>query len=167
MGDQLPRPHQPKAEAEPKLRIASNPEFRPSSTKHPHPAPHPAPAAKPLANWPAYRAMLVAMPGSSLGLAVAALAILARVSSAHDNPNPAFPSDSDSLFWGPYKPNLYFGIRPRAPDGVWAGLMWSKFNKPEDLSRRKWPVSFSPPSFVRQPVPTAHMPRIQIHVRAE
>lgn len=34
--------------------------------------------------------------------------------------------NNQSLFWGPYKPNLYFGIRPRSPEGIWTGLMWSK-----------------------------------------
>jgi mannosyl-oligosaccharide glucosidase len=43
---------------------------------------------------------------------------------------------NESLLWGPYKPNLYFGVRPRTPDGVWTGLMWSKFNDPNDLSRQ-------------------------------
>lgn len=30
-----------------------------------------------------------------------------------------------SLFWGPYRPNLYMGIRPRAQDDFLAGLMWA------------------------------------------
>src|SRR5690242_13724007 len=34
--------------------------------------------------------------------------------------------NNQSLFWGPYKPNLYFGVRPRTPKGLWTGLMWSK-----------------------------------------
>lgn len=33
--------------------------------------------------------------------------------------------NNQSLFWGPYKPNLYFGVRPRAPEGLFTGLMWS------------------------------------------
>ena len=33
---------------------------------------------------------------------------------------------SDSVpLWGPYRPNLYVGIRPRIPNSVLAGLMWS------------------------------------------
>jgi Glycosyl hydrolase family 63 N-terminal domain len=31
-----------------------------------------------------------------------------------------------SLLWGPYRPNLYFGIRPRIPKSLLAGLMWAK-----------------------------------------
>jgi len=29
-----------------------------------------------------------------------------------------------ALSWGPYRPNLYFGIRPREPNGPIFGLMW-------------------------------------------
>ncbi|KAI9095920.1 glycoside hydrolase, partial [Phlyctochytrium arcticum] len=31
---------------------------------------------------------------------------------------------NDSLFWGTYRPNLYFGTRSRAPETVLTGLMW-------------------------------------------
>lgn len=31
-----------------------------------------------------------------------------------------------SLLWGPYKPNLYFGIRPRIPKSLAVGLLWAK-----------------------------------------
>lgn len=33
---------------------------------------------------------------------------------------------NDSLFWGPYRPNLYFGVRPRTPKGLLTGLLWAK-----------------------------------------
>lgn len=33
---------------------------------------------------------------------------------------------NDTLFWGPYKPNLYFGVRPRLPKSLTTGLMWAK-----------------------------------------
>lgn len=29
-----------------------------------------------------------------------------------------------SLLWGPYRPNLYFGVRPRIPKSLLTGLMW-------------------------------------------
>ncbi|KAG6879960.1 hypothetical protein C0992_008894 [Termitomyces sp. T32_za158] len=28
------------------------------------------------------------------------------------------------LLWGPYRPNLYFGLRPRIPNSLMTGLMW-------------------------------------------
>lgn len=31
-----------------------------------------------------------------------------------------------SLLWGPYKPNLYFGVRPRIPKSLSASLLWSR-----------------------------------------
>ncbi|KAG0127972.1 glycoside hydrolase [Tuber indicum] len=33
---------------------------------------------------------------------------------------------NQSLVWGPYRPNLYFGVKPRIPKSMIAGLMWSK-----------------------------------------
>lgn len=45
--------------------------------------------------------------------------------------------NNQSLFWGPYKPNLYFGVRPRAPQGLWTGLMWGNVdNYPEVQSSK-------------------------------
>ncbi|KAI0255396.1 glycoside hydrolase [Lactifluus subvellereus] len=31
---------------------------------------------------------------------------------------------SDSLVWGTYRPNLYFGLRPRIPQSLMTGLLW-------------------------------------------
>ncbi|CAJ0752540.1 22683_t:CDS:2, partial [Entrophospora sp. SA101] len=31
---------------------------------------------------------------------------------------------NESLFWGTYRPNLYFGVRPRLPESLLSGLMW-------------------------------------------
>ena len=36
---------------------------------------------------------------------------------------PADETDQ-SLLWGPYRPNLYFGIRPRLPHSLMTGLIW-------------------------------------------
>lgn len=35
---------------------------------------------------------------------------------------------NDSLLWGPYRPNLYFGVRPRLPKSLLTGLLWAKVN---------------------------------------
>ncbi|KAG5645845.1 hypothetical protein DXG03_005187 [Asterophora parasitica] len=36
-----------------------------------------------------------------------------------------FSADTnDTLLWGPYRPNLYFGLRPRIPQSLMTGLMW-------------------------------------------
>lgn len=31
---------------------------------------------------------------------------------------------SDTLIWGAYRPNLYFGLRPRIKQSLMTGLMW-------------------------------------------
>ncbi|PFH52391.1 glycoside hydrolase family 63 protein [Amanita thiersii Skay4041] len=31
---------------------------------------------------------------------------------------------NDTLLWGPYRPNLYFGLRPRIPQSLMTGLIW-------------------------------------------
>jgi mannosyl-oligosaccharide glucosidase len=33
-------------------------------------------------------------------------------------------SSSDSPVWGAYRPNLYFGLRPRLPQSLMTGLIW-------------------------------------------
>jgi mannosyl-oligosaccharide glucosidase len=35
-------------------------------------------------------------------------------------------ASNQSLLWGPYKSNLYFGVRPRIPKSLTAGLIWGK-----------------------------------------
>lgn len=35
-------------------------------------------------------------------------------------------SSNDTLLWGPYRPNLYFGIRPRIPKSLTSGLLWGR-----------------------------------------
>lgn len=36
--------------------------------------------------------------------------------------------NDESLFWGPYRPNLYFGIRQRNPLSLLTGLLWSNLD---------------------------------------
>ncbi|KAI5461508.1 family 63 glycoside hydrolase [Mariannaea sp. PMI_226] len=43
--------------------------------------------------------------------------------------------NNQSLFWGPYKPNLYFGVQPRTPNALSTGLMWGKVNSYEDIQQ--------------------------------
>lgn len=42
--------------------------------------------------------------------------------------NPAAQAHNESILWGPYKPNVYFGVRPRLPEGLWSSLMWANVN---------------------------------------
>jgi hypothetical protein len=36
--------------------------------------------------------------------------------------------------WGPYRPNVYLGLRPRVPNSLIAGLMWGKL---EDVEKSR------------------------------
>ncbi|KAK4505077.1 hypothetical protein PRZ48_003040 [Zasmidium cellare] len=50
---------------------------------------------------------------------------LAAVAAADDS-SVFSKASNDSLLWGPYRPNLYFGVRPRLPKSVLTGLLWSR-----------------------------------------
>lgn len=54
--------------------------------------------------------------------------LLLRASIHADEQIPLSTADTadQSLLWGPYRPNLYFGVRPRVPNSLLAGLMWSR-----------------------------------------
>ena len=41
-------------------------------------------------------------------------------------------TNNASLLWGPYRPNLYLGIRPRMPDSLIVGLMWGDLGDMEN-----------------------------------
>lgn len=44
-------------------------------------------------------------------------------------------SNEAPLLWGPYRPNVYLGIRPRVPESLVAGLMWGKLDEQEKFLR--------------------------------
>lgn len=46
---------------------------------------------------------------------------------------------NQSLMWGPYRPNLYFGVRPRLPQSLMGGLMWSRVDDFESVQQSKSP----------------------------
>ena len=43
-------------------------------------------------------------------------------------------TDNDTLLWGPYRPNLYFGVRPRLPNSILTGLAWANADTFEGVS---------------------------------
>lgn len=57
--------------------------------------------------------------------------------------------NNQSLFWGPYRPNLYFGVRPRVPNSLMTALMWSNvddYQGPrESTSTSRFHFDFSKP----------------------
>ncbi|KAI0646820.1 glycoside hydrolase [Trametes meyenii] len=46
-------------------------------------------------------------------------------------------NDSESLVWGTYRPNLYFGLRPRIPQSVMTGLAWFGTQDFQSISRTR------------------------------
>jgi mannosyl-oligosaccharide glucosidase len=46
-------------------------------------------------------------------------------------------ANNQTLMWGPYRPNLYFGVRPRLPKSLMSGLMWSKVEDWADVQNSK------------------------------
>lgn len=51
--------------------------------------------------------------------------------------NKVAKANNESLLWGPYKSNLYFGVQPRIPKSIVAGLMWSRADDYEALQKSK------------------------------
>ena len=44
---------------------------------------------------------------------------------------------NESLLWGPYRPNLYFGVRPRIPKSLITGLLWAKVDSFQGVQNSK------------------------------
>jgi mannosyl-oligosaccharide glucosidase len=42
---------------------------------------------------------------------------------------------NETLLWGPYRPNVYFGVRPRIPKSFIGGLMWANVDSYADISQ--------------------------------
>jgi mannosyl-oligosaccharide glucosidase len=55
-----------------------------------------------------------------------------------------------SLLWGPYRPNLYFGVRPRIPKSLMGGLLWTRVEDYTSVQNSK----------------CIHTPRYAIHIYA-
>lgn len=49
-------------------------------------------------------------------------------------------ASDDSLLWGPYRPNLYFGVRPRLPKGLNTGLLWARVDDYSHFQTSLYPV---------------------------
>ncbi|GAA5925452.1 mannosyl-oligosaccharide glucosidase [Sporobolomyces koalae] len=60
----------------------------------------------------------------SIAAGLVALAASAHAQVDLSNAEPLLQSANDSLLWGTYRPNLYFGLRPRLPSSLLTGMMW-------------------------------------------
>jgi mannosyl-oligosaccharide glucosidase len=54
--------------------------------------------------------------------------------------------NNQSLLWGPYRPNLYFGVRPRIPKSLMTGLMWGKVETYNDFQNSQCTAHYHLPS---------------------
>jgi len=64
-------------------------------------------------------------------LAVLVVSVLCVFAIAEDHPH----LNESSLVWGPYRPNLYFGVRPRIPKTLLIGLMWANMDAHDSIPR--------------------------------
>jgi len=62
----------------------------------------------------------------------ALIASLCATQALAQEPEVFTKASNESLLWGPYKSNLYFGVRPRIPKSVTASLAWVRV---EDFSK--------------------------------
>jgi hypothetical protein len=53
-------------------------------------------------------------------------------------------ASNESLLWGPYRPNLYFGVRPRIPKSLMGGLLWTRVEDYASVQTSKCPLSRPP-----------------------
>ncbi|KAG8811250.1 Processing alpha glucosidase I, partial [Serendipita sp. 400] len=73
------------------------------------------------ASSPFVRATMHLKLGSLLGWTLILPTIPGTIASVS---NGAQLESDQSLLWGTYRPNLYFGLRPRLPQSLMSGLMW-------------------------------------------
>jgi mannosyl-oligosaccharide glucosidase len=48
-------------------------------------------------------------------------------------------ASNQSLLWGPYRSNLYFGVRPRIPKSLMTGLLWAKVDDLQSTQESMYP----------------------------
>ena len=80
------------------------------------------------------------MRGSGISILLAQLLYVVGIAANEapaDLSKEAVKANNQSLLWGPYRPNLYFGVRPRLPQSLLAGLMWSNVDEYSSLQSSK------------------------------
>lgn len=79
---------------------------------------------------------------TGLGLACL-LTLQAQWPGAHAQVAEIEKASNDSLLWGPYKPNLYFGVRPRIPKSLTGGLLWTRVEDYQNVQNSEYSSSSS------------------------
>ncbi|OCK78107.1 glycoside hydrolase family 63 protein [Lepidopterella palustris CBS 459.81] len=75
---------------------------------------------EPLLRWPFFASLLFSVLISQFAPVTEAQADAAAAVREIEK------ASNDSLLWGPYRPNLYFGVRPRIPKSLMTGLLWAR-----------------------------------------
>lgn len=90
-----------------------------------------------MAAFPRVLLAMVGVVGNSIGRTIiilaAVLGIVLFTANSEAADRASQNSATRSLLWGPYKPNLYFGVRPRLPKSLTAGLLWSGLDSYEQF----------------------------------
>ena len=68
------------------------------------------------------------------------LATTCAVLAAAEESSVFSKASNESLLWGAYRPNVYFGVRPRIPKSILTGLLWGRV---EDFSSIQNDVRFT------------------------
>ena len=74
---------------------------------------------------------------SALGIVLALFSVVLGADSAQNVLSENAKVSNDSLLWGPYRPNLYFGVRPRIPKSLMTGLIWAKVDSFQGVQNSK------------------------------
>lgn len=81
--------------------------------------------------------MLLLNPLTLVAGAILATSVLAEADDINILYKEVARQQNDSLLWGAYRPNLYFGVRPRIPKSFMGGLMWSRVDNFQDVQNSK------------------------------
>ena len=75
---------------------------------------------------------------SALGIVLALVCAVLGEETAQQVLSENAKVSNESLLWGPYRPNLYFGVRPRIPKSLMTGLIWAKVDNFQKVQNSMW-----------------------------
>lgn len=84
------------------------------------------------------RVMLQLWRLSALGILLSLFSLILGDDTAQHVLSEKAKVSNDSLLWGPYRPNLYFGVRPRIPKSLLTGLIWAKVDSFQGVQNSMW-----------------------------
>ncbi len=85
-----------------------------------------------------FRVMLQLWRFSALGILLALFSLVFGGDTTQQVLTENAKVSNESLLWGPYRPNLYFGVRPRIPKSLMTGLIWAKVDSFQGVQNSMW-----------------------------